>query len=429
MGRIFLNYRRDDADVWADMIYRPLKLAFDDVFMDVDGNIPVGFPWADWLDQQVQACDALVALIGRRWVEEFEARSAPGARDFVRVEIESALRRGVPVAPVFLGDAPEPDLARIPEGVRPLLDRQAFRVRRGRDLDGDLAALVEALKRAIALHQEMTSTERERREAASTASEAPADERRWRAMLDRLGAGVDGGFRERLRFGGEGPAMVALKGGVFTMGSNESDREKPPHRVTVPPFAIGRFAVTFGEYDAYCSAKGVKGTGDQGWGRGRRPAISVSRDDAQDYCGWLSEQTGAEYRLPSEAEWEFACRAGSQTRWSFGDEESALGAHAWFLGNSGEQTHPVGEKEPNAFGLYDMHGNVREWCQDAWNDDYSGAPSDGSAWMSGDESGAVLRGGSWLGSPGWLRSAYRDGGGRGGRGVSIGFRVARTLRE
>lgn len=164
-------------------------------------------------------------------------------------------------------------------------------------------------------------------------------------------------------------------------------------------------------------------------GRGRRPAINLSWEDAQAFCRWLSEEAGAVYRLPSEAEWEFACRAGSTTRFSFGDDESRLGEHAWFSGNAGGKTHPVGEQTPNAFGLFDTHGNVWEWCQDAWNESYAGAPSNGAAWMSGDASRAALRGGSWIDIPQGLRSAYRIRSLRAVRFSGIGFRVVRTLVE
>ncbi|MEO1331816.1 MAG: hypothetical protein AAFW46_19505, partial [Pseudomonadota bacterium] len=132
---------------------------FDEVFLDVDGKIPFGLPWAQWLDDQVKDCDALVALIGRRWAESFEAKAAAGEPDFVKTEIESALARGVPAAAVLLGDTPLPDAARLPEGVRPLFANQAARLRRGPDFAGDMARLNAGLAAAIELHRK-TATAR-----------------------------------------------------------------------------------------------------------------------------------------------------------------------------------------------------------------------------------------------------------------------------
>ena len=155
------------------------------------------------------------------------------------------------------------------------------------------------------------------------------------------------------------------------------------------------------------------------------PVEQVSWNDTQEFIQKLNAKTGKTYRLPTEAEWEYAARAGSQTEFSFGDNESELGNYAWFYGNSSNQTHPVGEKQPNAFGLFDMHGNVWEWTQDCWNENYVSAPIDGSAWVQGDCSRRVLRGGSWYPLPQVLRSAYRLRNTTAFRFFSFGFRVAR----
>ena len=138
------------------------------------------------------------------------------------------------------------------------------------------------------------------------------------------------------------------------------------------------------------------------WGRGRRPVINVSWDDAQAYASWLSDRTGENYRLPSEAEWEYACRAGTVTRYAFGDELTT--SHANFRG---ERTSEVGEFPTNAWGFSDMHGNVWEWVEDSWHESYEGAPQDESPWVKGNNSDRVIRGGSWINRPELLRSAIR----------------------
>ena len=228
------------------------------------------------------------------------------------------------------------------------------------------------------------------------------------------------------------PETTRIPGGVFAMGSKPDDpdarsAEQPQRKVLVPAFEMGKYAVTFEEYEAFCAATGREVPDDEGWGKGRHPVINVSWYDAQAYAAWLREVTGEHWRLPSEAEWEYACRAGTTGKWSFGDDESKLGEYAWFRGNSASQTHPVGENAANDFGLHDMHGNVWEWCQDPWRDDYQDAPTDGSAWLGGDMSLAVLRGGSWYNSPQSLRSANRNRLTRVIRNYIVGFRVARTI--
>lgn len=230
------------------------------------------------------------------------------------------------------------------------------------------------------------------------------------------------------RDGSEGPEMVRIPKGSFLMGSREIDSEQPRHDVCViRPFAIGRFPVTFEEYDRYCAAAGLRLPYDEGWGRGRRPVINVSWNSAVAYCGWLSQETGRHYRLPSEAEWEYACRAGAETLWSFGDDHKELGKHAWFKGNSGGKTHPVGEKQPNPWGIYDMHGNVHEWVQDHWYSDYRGAPNDGRARENVSGDSRVLRGGSCNLDPWFCRSARRDIDHSGNIFYTHGFRIARDL--
>lgn len=202
------------------------------------------------------------------------------------------------------------------------------------------------------------------------------------------------------------PELVALPGGSFEMGSSEGDADaKPLHRVNLKGFLLGQTEVTYGQWKALMGA----GTQSQSACGDECPVRQVSWGDAQLFVQKLSERTGKKYRLPSEAEWEYAARAGGAGKWSFGDDESQLDKHAWYSANSFGASKVGGRKRQNAFGLQDMHGNVWEWVQDVWHPDYHGAPSDGTAWQDGgDQSLRVLRGGAWFDKPASLQSAYRS---------------------
>jgi formylglycine-generating enzyme required for sulfatase activity len=236
--------------------------------------------------------------------------------------------------------------------------------------------------------------------------------------------------------------MVVIPAGSFTMGSPDdeelrTDDEGPQHPVTIAkPFALGKYEVTFAEWDACVADRGCEHqANDRGWGRGQGPVIDVSWNDAKAYAAWLSRKTGKIYRLPSEAEWEYAARAGTTTPFSTGatistDQANYNGEHVYGRGRKGvyrKQTIPVGSFAPNPFGLHDMHGNVWEWVEDCWNENYDEAPKDGSPWLTGDCSRRVLRGGSWSFGTRHLRSAAREGYATSDRFDSRGFRVARSL--
>ena len=190
--------------------------------------------------------------------------------------------------------------------------------------------------------------------------------------------------------------------------------------------------MTFADWIA-CASVGVcpreGGANDNGWGRGDRPVINVNWDDAQAYVAWLREMTGKKYRLLSEAEWEYAARAGTTTAFYWGNELDVKNANCHRCENqwSGLKTSPVGKFKPNRFGLFDMAGNVWQWVQDCWNADYIGAPSDGRPWATGNCEKRVVRGGSWYYYPADPRSAYRYGDKKDDRNYNTGFRVGRTL--
>jgi formylglycine-generating enzyme required for sulfatase activity len=225
------------------------------------------------------------------------------------------------------------------------------------------------------------------------------------------------------------------------MGSPPSEQHRgaeQQHRVTIAyPFAVSKFEISFDECDACVKGGGCGGyqPDDQGWGRGKRPVINISWENAKSYVAWLSQKTRKTYRLLSESEWEFAARAGTTTPFSLGN--SLAPSKANFNGSiegsapsqaNRQKTVPIGTFPANGFGLHDMHGNVSEWVEDCWHDEYDEkAPADGSAWLDGDCNGHVVRGGSWEDSQGDLRSAARTGGAKTDQFYTDGLRIARGL--
>ena len=220
--------------------------------------------------------------------------------------------------------------------------------------------------------------------------------------------------------------MVKIPAGSFLMGSVDNDKdddnnEKPQHRVNLQEFYLGKYPVTQEQYQA------IMGNNPSDFkDNPKNPVENVSWDEAQEFCQKLSEKKGKKYRLPSEAEWEYACRAGTQTRYYFGDDAKLLGEYAWYSDNSDSQTHPVGQKKPNDWELYDMYGNVCEWCEDGWYKNYKNAPANGTAWNDKHSqiNSRLLRGGSWDFSPRLCYSACRINGNPDHRNNLIGFRVA-----
>jgi formylglycine-generating enzyme required for sulfatase activity len=243
------------------------------------------------------------------------------------------------------------------------------------------------------------------------------------------------GFRECAK---DCPEMIVVPPGKFMMGSpgagkGGNDNEGPPHEVTIArPFAVSKFDVTFDDWEACVSVDGCHQVDDSGFGRGTKPVVNVTWADAQRYVAWLTRMTGKTYRLLTEAEWEYAARAGTTTTYYWGDEIGQGNANCQGCGGEWDNNRrtwssPVGSFKPNAFGLYDMAGNVFQWVEDCDHVDYKEAPADGSAWTS-DECGLRgARGGSWRRKPPLLRSAYRHWITAVGRNNNLGFRVARTL--
>jgi formylglycine-generating enzyme required for sulfatase activity/class 3 adenylate cyclase len=217
------------------------------------------------------------------------------------------------------------------------------------------------------------------------------------------------------------PEMVALQGGSFSMGSNDDPSERPIHRVTVKPFAMSKYPITVREWNACAAAKAC---GFTATGKDDAPITNVSWSDAKQYVAWLADVTKKAFRLPSEAEWEFAARGGTQTKYWWGDQMQSAMASCKDCGGDAEQPVKVGSFKPNPFGLYDMGGGVDQWVEDCWHRSYQGAPTDGSAWSVGDCPSHVIRSGSWKNDARYVRPANRDNYDTNVRYPTHGFRIA-----
>jgi len=249
-------------------------------------------------------------------------------------------------------------------------------------------------------------------------------------------------FRDRLKDGGLGPEMVRIPAGSFRMGDIQGggySDEQPVHSVYVNKFAMGKFEVTFAEYDKFAEATGRSKPNDRGWGRGNRPVINVSWHDATAYTEWLSNQTGfeanvfekkllprKEYRLPTEAEWEYAARAGTDTKYWWGNEIGKNKANCYhdYCGNSFKYTSPVGSFSANQFGLYDTSGNVWEWMCSEYEEKYNGKEK--KCINKNSNKNRMLRGGSWGDKQGNVRAAYRYWYAPDDRYDNFGFRVVQA---
>lgn len=434
MSDIFISYRRSDNSHAAGRLHDALRahLPAERIFMDVD-FIPPGADFVEVLEEKVSACKVLLAVIGQGWLQAADAngrRRLDNPNDLVRIEIVAALTRKIRVVPVLVDGAIMPGAESLPDELKALARRNAVEITHGR-FGSDVARLLKGLGLVIA---------------------PPTD------PAQRVRAGS----RESFKDIGFGPDMVVVPPGEFMMGSpgdepERFDREGPQHRVVIPrAFAVSRCAVTRGEFEAFVRDSGHSVDGGAHIWNGKdwkldtgasfrnpgflqddsHPVVCVNWDDAKAYVKWLSRKTGKDYRLLSEAEWEYAARAGTTTPFWWGksispDQANYDGNYTYAGGgNKGEwrqKTVPALSFQPNPWGLYQAHGNVWEWVEDCWNENYNGAPTNGSAWTTGDCGRRVVRGGSWNNSPGDLRAAYRFGYFTGRRSLSSGFRVARTL--
>lgn len=222
---------------------------------------------------------------------------------------------------------------------------------------------------------------------------------------------------------------IKLPRGVFLMGSELRENEQPIHEVEINyDVAMSKYLVTVEDYMLFAQATGAEMPEEKHTHLGVDvPIRRLTWLDAVAYCKWLSEREGKTFRLPTEAEWEYACRAGSNAKYCFGDDVSQLGDYAWYKENAQKVTHDVGTKKPNSWGFYDMHGNIWEWCSDRYAETYIETPRDGSAHMVRSEKGMVLRGGAWSAELDNLTSSRRINLGANARNYFVGFRVVFEL--
>lgn len=472
--RIFVSYRRQDAQHAAGRLAADLRAHFghDQVFEDI-ASIAPGADFMDALRDGLANCAAIIVVIGPKWVtlaDRQGRRRIDLADDWVRQEVAYGLQQqGVRVFPVLVDDADMPRAEELPEDLRPLTRRQAAPVT-VRHWAKDVSLMFDHLKRIPGLDRAPnTPVQSPTNEQASSLDELPDRKASSDSQTSAAPRSADRGETRKSWFhypiaigfpalllimvlsrlfsaGNKDcdvcPEMVVIPAGSFEMGSpaNEEGREGdegPQHKVSIPvSFSAGKFEVTFDEWDACVRQLGCDhNPGDQGWGRGMRPVINVSWNDAKQYVKWLSTRTGRIYRLLSEAEWEYMARAGTATPFNTGvnvnPNQANYDTSQAFAGSvtttARKQTVTAGTYQANAFGLYDVHGNVWEWTEDCWNASYVGAPGDGSARMTADCERRVIRGGSWNVKPQVLRSAFRSGDSPDDRGSVLGFRVAKTL--
>lgn len=399
MADIFICYSRTNADV-AELFYSRFQAEGWSVWMDT--HIQSGHAYRDVIDEQLAAARCVVVL----W------SLAATKSHFVMDEAEDARSRGI-LFPALI------------ENVRPPIGYRQLQCSDLVDWEGqDYHPGMEEL--LVTLHHQLDQSNPIHQTAVDGTEGSIHPYRSTQART----------FRDKLTSGGDGPLMVVVPPGSFLMGSPDRELgrrpdESPQHEVRISqPFSIGVYQVTFDEYDRFCDATLSTRPADNGWGRENRPVINQSWHQVQAYCRWLSQQTKRLYRLPSEAEWEYACRAGTSTAFHVGatmDTSQANIDGRFPYGNSslGEYrggTIPVGSFPSNAFGIHDMHGNVFEWCLDIWRPGYVGAPRDGSA-TGGTDSTRVVRGGSWGHEARFARSGARDREAPGTSNAGLGFRV------
>ena len=437
--KIFISYRRDDSAGHAGRLFDRLSSHFnrERLFMDVD-HIEPGEDFVQVIEDAVASSAVLLVIIGRRWLTSGDtiARRLDNPNDFVRLEVASALARNIRVIPVLVQNAIMPSPQDLPDDLLQLSRRNASELsdlRWNRDVDQLIGVLDKFLAKIEEKCRKEQETEEERRREAEAQHEKEESSRRAAKLAPALTKGISSIDNSEVSSVGVAVSardiapprtmmnrlnmeFVWIPPGSFVMGSeNKYLNEQPSHRVTINSgFYLGKYQVTQAQWQKVMGNNPSHFKGDD------LPVESVSYNDAYTFIAKLNAQhDGYTYRLPTEAEWEYAARAGTTGHYA-GD----LDGMAWYGSNSGKRTHPVGGKQPNAFGLYDMHGNVWEWIEDWYQGSYADAPTDGSARLRVEEQTyRVLRGGSWENYPETCRSGSRGKNVPEFRGSLVGFRL------
>ena len=375
MSDIFLSYKSEDIEK-AQKIAEAIEKKGYTVWWD--RIIPPGRNFDEVIEEELDKAKCVVVLWSGKSVKS----------KWVKTEASEGDMRGI-LVPVQIEDVRPPLAFRLMEAAK-LMDWD------GTPQHYEFNLLIQSVKRALgrAVHMNSRKPEQEKKRTEK------------KAVTNSIG----------IKF-------ALIPAGEFIMGSEEYDWEKPVHTVTISkPFYLGVYQLTQREWKAVMGDTPSYFKGDD------LPVENVLWDDVQEFIKKLNEKENThKYRLPSEAEWEYAARAGTTTRYSFGDDDSKLGEYAWYSENSGYKTHPVGKKKANPWELYDVHGNGWEWVQDEWHGSYKGAPADGRAWEDGSGALRVVRGGSWVDSARSCRSAFRSYYGTGARYHSLGFRLLQEV--
>jgi formylglycine-generating enzyme required for sulfatase activity len=412
MTKVFISYSHDSPehlDRVLDLSDRLREGGVDCHLDQYEMAPPEG--WPQWMTKQIEEADFVLVVCTETYQRRFSGKEGTGKGLGVKWEgavltqkLYEAGGQNTKLIPVLFSSD---DVDHIPDELR-------------RTTRYDLSA-----ERGYEdLYRRLTNQPRVKKPVLGPIQPMPVRERK---KEDTAGSGVQ---QEPVKPGTDAPRskgslnvqieFVRIPAEEFMMGSeNGNSNERPVHQVRISrDFEMGKYQVTQAQWEA------VMGNNPSNFKGADRPVETVSWDDAQEFIKKLNEKDSSyDYRLPTEAEWEYAARAGST-----GDYAGDLDAMAWYGDNSGSKTHPVGQKQPNAWGLYDMHGNVWEWVQDEWHSDYKGAPTDGSAWEDSSGSDRVSRGGSWGITGQYCRSAIRDGPPPDDRHRFLGFRLVRTAR-
>jgi formylglycine-generating enzyme required for sulfatase activity len=414
--QIFISYSHDD-ERWKNRLVSQLGVLEYEGLLSVweDRQIAAGDDWLPEIEAAIQSCGVALLLISAQFLTS----------KFIRgKEVPALLQRrqqgGVRIIPVILKPCAWTRVSWLkliqarPKDGKPLSGMSEH------DAEAALAVLAEEVADLLAggVRAPIFVSNSHRKPALPAIKNIHGWlPERVQALQQQtaqvLGLSVE--FCDGLEGGGQGPRMVVIPGGRFLMGSPSDELERRnnerQHEVEVTPFAIGKYVVTFEEYDRFTGATGRKRPDDEGWGRGRRPVVNVDWSDAVAYTQWLSEQTGQRYWLPTEAEWEYACRAGTTTPFYFGetintDQANYNGNHVYGKGRKGvyrQKTVEVGQFPANAWGLHDMHGNVWEWTCSVYDEEYGGGEQ--CCTEPGTDSPCVLRGGSWPNGPDGVRAS------------------------